>query len=96
MPTASLSSLAILKKLEIQENKITNIEEGDFKGLTNLESLVLNHNHLREIPARTFYHTPQLNTLELDGNHITFIDPDAFIGLESEYLKDMVQWYMAF
>ena len=32
IPTASLSSLQMLKKLEMQENRIPAITEGDFQG----------------------------------------------------------------
>lgn len=32
VPTQALSSLDLLKKLEMQENRITSIQEGDFEG----------------------------------------------------------------
>ena len=32
IPTESLNSLELLKKLELQENRITSIQEGDFEG----------------------------------------------------------------
>jgi len=54
-------------------------------GLDSLDSLILGHNHLKEVPARVFSHLTLLNSLELDGNHITYIDPDAFLGLEGLY-----------
>jgi Leucine-rich repeat (LRR) protein len=54
-------------------------------GLDSLDSLILGHNQLKEVPARVFSQLALLNSLELDGNHITFIDPEAFLGLEGLY-----------
>jgi len=54
-------------------------------GLDSLDSLILGHNRLKEVPARAFSHLALLNSLELDGNHITYIDPEAFLGLEGLY-----------
>ena len=54
-------------------------------GLDSLDSLILGHNQLKEVPARVFSHLKLLNSLELDGNHITYIDPEAFLGLEGLY-----------
>jgi Leucine-rich repeat (LRR) protein len=54
-------------------------------GLDSLDSLILGHNQLKEVPARVFSHLIRLNSLELDGNHITYIDPEAFLGLEGLY-----------
>ena len=54
-------------------------------GLDSLDSLILGHNQLKEVPARVFSHLTLLNSLELDGNHITYIDPEAFLGLEGLY-----------
>lgn len=53
-------------------------------GLKNLDSLGLAHNKLKEINARVFSHLTLLNSLELDGNRITYIDQDAFSGLEGK------------
>lgn len=50
--------------------------------MKNLDSLGLAHNKLKEVPARVFSHLPVLNSLELDGNAITFVDPEAFSGVE--------------
>ena len=54
-------------------------------GLDSLDSLILGHNHLQEVLARVFSHLTLLNSLELDGNHISYIDPEAFVGLEGLY-----------
>jgi len=38
VPTSALSSLNMLKKLEMQENQISDIVEGDFEGLSKFNS----------------------------------------------------------
>ncbi|XP_073972198.1 uncharacterized protein isoform X2 [Rhodnius prolixus] len=85
----ALAILDTLKKLEMQENSISEIAEGDFAGLVHLDSLGLAHNHLKMVPARAFSNLKLLNSLELDGNGISYIDPDAFVGLEEnlQYLR---------
>jgi Leucine-rich repeat (LRR) protein len=82
IPQQALSIFDMLKKLEVQENHIETIEEGDFEGLRNLDSLILAHNRIRQIPANVFSHLRLLNSLELEGNRISYIDKDAFAGLE--------------
>lgn len=86
IPQKALSIFDTLKKLEVQENHIETIKEGDFEGLRNLDSLILAHNKLRQIPANVFSHLRQLNSLELEGNYITYVDKDAFAGLEGEFI----------
>lgn len=84
VPQKALAILDTLKKLEIQENRIRKIREGDFMGLKNLDSLILAHNMLTEVPANVFSHLTLLNSLELEGNQLTHIDKDAFSGLEGK------------
>lgn len=85
IPQKALFILDTLKKLEVQENRIETIKEGDFEGLRNLDSLILAHNHLKRIEANVFSHLKLLNSLELEGNSITYIDKDAFKGLEGMF-----------
>lgn len=86
IPQQALSIFDMLKKLEVQENHIEIITEGDFEGLRNLDSLILAHNRIRKIPANVFSHLRLLNSLELEGNRINYIDKDAFSGLEGKKL----------
>lgn len=55
-------------------------------GLKNLDSLILAHNQLSKVPAKVFSHLTVLNSLELEGNQITYIDKDAFAGLEGKFV----------
>lgn len=52
-----------------------------------MDSLILAHNQLTEVPANVFRHLTLLNSLELEGNSISYIDKDAFAGLEGNILK---------
>lgn len=60
------------------------------KGLKNLDSLILAHNQLSKVPANVFSHLTLLNSLELEGNQITYVDKDAFAGLEGKLLARRV------
>lgn len=93
IPQRALSIFDTLKKLEVQENLIESISEGDFEGLRNLDSLILAHNKLKEIPANVFSHLKQLNSLELEGNSITYVHKEAFAGLEGEQNDLRVRCY---
>lgn len=50
--------------------------------MKNLDSLILAHNQLTKVPANVFRHLTLLNSLELEGNQISYVDKDAFAGLE--------------
>lgn len=49
-----------------------------------MDSLILAHNQLSKVPANVFSHLTLLNSLELEGNQITYVDKDAFAGLEGK------------
>lgn len=59
-----------------------NAVDSIIKGLKNLDSLILAHNQLSKVPENVFSHLTLLNSLELEGNQITYVDKDAFAGLE--------------
>jgi Leucine-rich repeat (LRR) protein len=52
--------------------------------------LGLAHNQLQEITARVFSHLILLNSLELEGNQISYVHPDAFIGLEGKTIMHVI------
>ncbi|XP_056629071.1 biglycan a [Triplophysa dalaica] len=59
--------------LDLQSNKITEIREGDFKGLTNLYALVLRYNQISRIDARAFLPLKRLQKLYISHNRLTSI-----------------------
>lgn len=62
-------------------------------GMKNLDSLILAHNQLTKVPANVFRHLTLLNSLELEGNQISYVDKDAFAGLEgTQRILYIVNW----
>ncbi|XP_065103963.1 biglycan a [Paramisgurnus dabryanus] len=59
--------------LDLQSNKIVEIREGDFKGLTNLYALVLRNNQISKIDSRAFLHLKHLQKLYISHNLLTSI-----------------------
>lgn len=55
-----------------------------------MDSLILAHNQLSKVPANVFKHLSLLNSLELEGNVISYIDKDAFAGLEGIYYIQII------
>jgi hypothetical protein len=60
---------------------ITELLEGDFRGLKNLEVIHLSDNSLKTVPDRIFSHTPKLEYLSLDYNKIESLSGNSLVGL---------------
>ena len=74
--------LTKLKKLDLSNHKITNIEPNTFNQLSNIEYLILSHNKIKNIKPNTFNGLSNLKYLYLRDNEITEIEPNAFNGLD--------------
>ncbi|XP_064091767.1 uncharacterized protein LOC135205297 [Macrobrachium nipponense] len=75
-----------LQALYIDENSISGIREGDFRGLINLQQLSLQNNNISVIDPCAFCELTGLKTLNLQGNHITNLTKRIFshlLNLES-------------
>ncbi|KAK7066357.1 hypothetical protein SK128_011653 [Halocaridina rubra] len=59
-----------LQRLNLMGNLISHIQDGDFRGLTNLQELYLGNNTLSEIASCAFCELATLRTLDLRGNHL--------------------------
>ncbi|XP_078517515.1 asporin [Lissotriton helveticus] len=59
--------------LDLQNNKIREIKENDFKGLTSLYALYLNNNRIAKVHPKAFQQTKKLKRLYLSHNHLTEI-----------------------
>ena len=75
--------LTKLKKLDLSNHKITNIEPNTFNQLSNIEYLILSHNKIKNIKPNTFNGLSNLKYLYLRDNEITEIEPNAFNGLSN-------------
>lgn len=61
------------RMVDLQNNKIKEIKENDFKGLTSLYALILNNNKLTKIHPKTFLTTKKLRRLYLSHNQLSEI-----------------------
>ncbi|KAM7411804.1 hypothetical protein PAMA_021670 [Pampus argenteus] len=61
------------KFLDLQNNRITELKENDFKGLTNLYGLSLRNNHISKVHPRTFIPLKHMQKLYFSKNQLTTI-----------------------
>jgi Leucine-rich repeat (LRR) protein len=70
-----------LEQLNLNDNQITSIDNGDFNGLSNLTSLSLQSNQITSIESGDFAGLSSLTVLDLTYNQITSIESGSFVGL---------------
>ena len=68
--------------LDLSNNQLTELQEGNFQSLPSVQSLRLSGNGISTVDARAFASLPHLMSLDLSRNPITYIDNDAFEGLK--------------
>ncbi|XP_041655374.1 biglycan b [Cheilinus undulatus] len=61
------------KFLDLQNNRITELKENDFKGLTNLYGLSLRNNHISKVHPRAFVPLKHMQKLYFSKNLLTTI-----------------------
>uniref|UniRef100_A0A9L0SRJ6 Asporin n=1 Tax=Equus caballus TaxID=9796 RepID=A0A9L0SRJ6_HORSE len=61
------------RMLDLQNNKIKEIKENDFKGLTSLYALILNNNKITKIHPKAFLTTKKLRRVYLSHNQLSEI-----------------------
>lgn len=69
--------------LDLRFNRIREIQPGAFRGLRNLNTLLLNNNQIKSIPGGSFEDLENLKYLYLYKNEVQAIDRQAFKGLAS-------------
>ncbi|KAH8379889.1 hypothetical protein KR009_007825, partial [Drosophila setifemur] len=74
-----VKDLEHLKKLRLDHNLISVIEDGSFVDLPNLSELHLNDNRITELQYGAFLRTPQLKTIYLQNNLIRRIHPESLL-----------------
>ncbi|XP_017122249.1 protein artichoke [Drosophila elegans] len=74
-----VKDLEHLKKLRLDHNLISVIEDGSFVDLPNLSELHLNDNRITELQYGAFLGTPQLKTIYLQNNLIRRIHPESLL-----------------
>ncbi|XP_065336197.1 protein artichoke-like [Cloeon dipterum] len=67
-----------LKHLELHRNALMELKRGVFKGLRDLESLVLSHNNLLKVDSTALADLPKLSSLNLSHNALTELPRGGF------------------
>ena len=75
--------LAAITTLDLSEDSITSLTNGDFSGLFGLETLNLAGNSLSSLPADIFDGLSALVTLQLQDNSLTSLPANIFDGLSA-------------
>lgn len=77
-----------VKRININEIGLEEIDENSFKNCQNLEVLFLNENKIKKISKNAFASLPKLTNLLISRNQLTELDQELFQNLPS--LKDLI------
>nr|XP_026691209.1 slit homolog 2 protein isoform X2 [Ciona intestinalis] len=83
IPSFAFASYPQLRRIDISNNEIREIERDAFDGLTQLTSLVIYGNRISSLPAGIFRDLRNLQMLLLNANKLTCLRRDVFNGLRS-------------
>ncbi len=75
--------LAGVTELDLSESGIRTLQEHDFRGLSNLQHLLLHTNDLSELPEDVFNQLPALENLQLHNNFLNALPEGVFRGLSN-------------
>merc|ERR1712012_355467 len=89
IPDRSFSSQRRLKELRMQLNKISELTEKTWSGLSRLEVLGLGHNLIDKLSSKVFKPLKHLKELRMQLNRISEIDSEAFAGLSELIVLDL-------
>uniref|UniRef100_A0A4W3I7B8 Slit homolog 2 (Drosophila) n=1 Tax=Callorhinchus milii TaxID=7868 RepID=A0A4W3I7B8_CALMI len=87
--TGIFKKLPQLRKINLSNNKITDIEEGVFEGATGVNEVLLTGNRLETVHLKMFKGLDSLKTLMLRSNKISCVSNDTFTGLSSVRLLSL-------
>ncbi|KAB0405822.1 hypothetical protein E2I00_013743, partial [Balaenoptera physalus] len=87
--TGMFKKLTHLKKINLSNNKVSEIEDGAFEGAASVSELHLTANQLESIRSGMFRGLDGLRTLMLRNNRISCIHNDSFTGLRSVRLLSL-------
>ncbi|XP_016132038.1 slit homolog 1 protein-like [Sinocyclocheilus grahami] len=87
--TGLFQSLTHLKKINLSNNKITEIEDGAFDGASSVVELHLTANHLVSVRGGMFRGMDGLRMLMLRNNRIRCIHNSSFSGLQNVRLLSL-------
>ncbi|CAF93511.1 unnamed protein product, partial [Tetraodon nigroviridis] len=87
--TGIFKKLPHLRKINLSNNRITDIEEGTFEGASGVNELILTSNRLENIHHRMLKGLGGLRTLMLRSNKISCVSNSSFVGLSSVRLLSL-------
>uniref|UniRef100_A0A3Q3W5E2 Uncharacterized protein n=1 Tax=Mola mola TaxID=94237 RepID=A0A3Q3W5E2_MOLML len=87
--TGIFKKLPQLRKINLSNNRVTDIEEGTFEGASGVNELILTSNRLENIHHRMLKGLSGLRTLMLRSNRISCVSNSSFIGLSSVRLLSL-------
>ncbi|KAG7235919.1 hypothetical protein INR49_001885 [Caranx melampygus] len=87
--TGVFKGLAQLKKINLSNNKISDIEDGAFEGASSVVELHLTANHLESVRGSMFRGMEGLRMLMLRNNRISCIHNGSFTGLTNVRLLSL-------
>ncbi|XP_049927043.1 slit homolog 1a isoform X3 [Epinephelus moara] len=82
-------SLSQLKKINLSNNKITEIEDGTFEGASSVNELHLTANQIDSVRSGMFRGLEGLRMLMLRNNKISCVHNDSFTGLHNVRLLSL-------
>ncbi|MEE6486147.1 hypothetical protein FKM82_014524 [Ascaphus truei] len=87
--TGIFRKLPHLKKINLSNNKISEIEDGAFEGAVSVGELHLTANHLESVRSAMFRGLEGLRTLMLRNNRVSCVHNDSFTGLRNVRLLSL-------
>uniref|UniRef100_H2LMF8 Slit homolog 2 (Drosophila) n=1 Tax=Oryzias latipes TaxID=8090 RepID=H2LMF8_ORYLA len=87
--TGIFKKLPHLRKINLSNNRITDIEEGTFEGASGVNELILTSNKLENIHHSMLKGLGGLRTLMLRSNRISCVSNSSFVGLSSVRLLSL-------
>uniref|UniRef100_A0A3B3VJ89 Slit homolog 1 protein n=1 Tax=Poecilia latipinna TaxID=48699 RepID=A0A3B3VJ89_9TELE len=87
--TGAFKGLSHLKKINLSNNKISEIEDGAFEGASSVGELHLTANHLESVRGSMFRGMEGLRMLMLRNNRISCIHNSSFTGLPNVRLLSL-------
>lgn len=89
LPADAFAQLAKLQILHLQNNRIEELVDNVFRGLTNLTDLYLFENHIGAVGAEAFAVMPKLKLLTIDLNRIQFLEEGTLSVENHASLKEI-------
>uniref|UniRef100_A0A665VHV4 Slit homolog 1 protein n=1 Tax=Echeneis naucrates TaxID=173247 RepID=A0A665VHV4_ECHNA len=87
--TGVFKNLSQLKKINLSNNKITEIEDGAFEGASSVNELHLTANQIDSVRSGMFRGLEGLRMLMLRNNRISCVHNDSFTGLHNVRLLSL-------